>query len=117
MSSHHDNHSSTEKKPVAFTVPLILGLVAVAIIVALVSIGDPCHCNKECAEGRCSKECMEACEHGDHSKHPEAAAAGHEEAGGHGAEMKDDPTLPVVDTADDKEAAPTPEHNPAEHGH
>jgi hypothetical protein len=112
MSSHHDNHNhSTENKPVSFTVPLILGLVTVAIMVALVSIGDPCHCNKECAEN-CSTECKDAHRHPGHE-----AAAGHEAASSHEAEVQDDQSLPVIDTADDKEAAPTPEHNPAEHGH
>lgn len=70
MAHHHDDHSNhTEQKPVSFTVPLILGAITVFIIVLFVSLGDPCHHN-ECAEG-CSKECMEACAKGDHSKHPE----------------------------------------------
>ena len=71
MSHHHDDHGHghNEQKPVSFTVPLILGAITVFIIVLFVSLGDPCHHN-ECAEG-CSKECMEACAKGDHSKHPQ----------------------------------------------
>ena len=71
----HDNHNNNgngENKPVAFTAPLILGCVAVFIILLFVSLGNPCHGHgKECCEEqKCSKECMEACEKGDHSKHP-----------------------------------------------
>lgn len=71
MAHHHDDHGHghNEQKPVSFTVPLILGAVTVLIIVLLVSLGNPKH-HGECAEG-CSKECMEACAKGDHSKHPE----------------------------------------------
>jgi len=61
-SDHHDHHSD-EKKPVAFTVPLIFASVVVLIIVMLVSLGDPKHGVCECKEP-CSKECMEACEKG-----------------------------------------------------
>lgn len=70
MAHHHDDHGHghNEQKPVSFTVPLILGAVTVLIIVLLVSLGNPKH-HGECAEG-CSKECMEACAKGDHSKHP-----------------------------------------------
>lgn len=71
MSHHNDHgHGHNEAKPVSFTVPLILGAVTVLIILLFVSLGDPCHHESACAEG-CSKECMEACAKGDHSKHPE----------------------------------------------
>jgi hypothetical protein len=72
MANHHDSHhDSGTKKPVSFTVPLILGAVTVFIILLFVSLGDPCP-HKECCENNeeCSKECMEACEKGDHSMHP-----------------------------------------------
>jgi len=80
MSNHHDDHqhSSDEKKPVAFTVPLIFALSVVFVIVLLVSLGDPKH-GCECNETS-SKECMEASEKGDHSMHD---AEGHEVKGNH----------------------------------
>ncbi len=65
MGSHHDhNDHSNEKKPVSFTVPLIFGSVIVFIIILLVSIGDPSKGDCCCAEGKCSKECMDACKAG-----------------------------------------------------
>lgn len=72
MSSHHNDHGHghNESKPVAFTVPLILGAVTVLIILLFVSLGNPKHGGCECAES-CSQECKEACAKGDHSKHPE----------------------------------------------
>lgn len=68
MGSHHDHndHHSNEKKPVAFTVPLIFASVIVLVIVLFVSLGDPKHGECCCAEGECSKECMEKCEAGGH---------------------------------------------------
>jgi hypothetical protein len=71
----HDTHNNghQEKKPVAFTTPLILGAVTVFIILCFVSLGNPCHGHEGCeCKENCSKECMEACEKGDHSKHPDA---------------------------------------------
>jgi OmpA-OmpF porin, OOP family len=76
MGNHHDEHHVTEKKPVAFTVPLILSAVAVLVIVLLVSLCDPKHghghggghAQCEC-KSECSKECMEACERGEHDKY------------------------------------------------
>lgn len=66
---HHNGHS--EKKSVAFGTPLILGIVTVFIILCFVSLGNPCHGHSKCeCKENCSKECMEACEKGDHSKHP-----------------------------------------------
>ncbi len=68
MGNHHDHndHHSSEKKPVSFTVPLIFGAVIVFIIVMLVSIGDPKHGECCCKDEKCSKECMEQCEKGGH---------------------------------------------------
>jgi hypothetical protein len=68
MASHHDHndHHSNEKKPVAFTVPLIFASVIVFIIVMLVSIGDPKHGECCCKDESCSKECMEQCEKNGH---------------------------------------------------
>jgi hypothetical protein len=40
MASHHD-HPVAEHKPVAFTVPLILALVALAILFGFLSMCDP----------------------------------------------------------------------------
>ena len=79
MSNDHNNNGHKENKPVAFTAPLILGCIAVFIILCFVSIGNPCHDKEMCCEDgkECSKECMEACEKGDHSKHP--GVAGKEE--------------------------------------
>ncbi len=66
----HSEHSSNEKKPVAFTVPFILASVTVVVILLFLSLCDPKaqHGKCECKED-CSKECMEACEKGDHSMH------------------------------------------------
>ena len=101
MSSHdnHDNHSS-EPKAVSFTVPFILASVLLVIIFMVLSLCDPKkHGECECKEG-CSKECMEACEKGDHSLHP--AAAGHDE---HATEAKEEHTE-VKDTAAVETAVP-----------
>ncbi|MBL7911906.1 MAG: hypothetical protein JNJ41_12685 [Bacteroidia bacterium] len=88
MSSHdhHDNHSN-EPKAVSFTVPFILASVTLVLIFLFLSLCDPKkHGECECKED-CSKECMEACEKGDHSKHP--ATMGHEE---HNADAKSEHT-------------------------
>lgn len=77
MGNHHDSHHSNEQKPVSFTVPFILATVTLVAILLLVSLDDPGHGKCECKED-CSKECMEACEKGEHSMHPEKAAHGHE---------------------------------------
>jgi len=83
MSDHHDNHHSTEQKPVSFTVPLIMASVFLFIMVLLLSVCDPkhgCACKEDC-----SKECMEKCEKNDHSMHDEhgneikGAASTHDE--------------------------------------
>lgn len=76
----HDNHNNnghSENKPVAFTTPLILGIVAIFVILCFVSLGNPCH-NKCCEEGECKKECAEKCEKGEREgKHEEAKAEEH----------------------------------------
>jgi hypothetical protein len=98
---HHNGHS--EKKSVAFGTPLILGIVTVFVILCFVSLGNPCHHKEMCCEDgkKCSKECMEACEKGDHSKHPAdmKEANGHETTteaveteNAHAAEMPSDTT-------------------------
>lgn len=88
MGSHHDhNDHSNEKKPVSFTVPLIFASAVVLVIILLVSLGDPKHGDCCCEEGKCSKECVEACK-GEHCE-KEACCEGKEHAGhaeGHGAE-------------------------------
>lgn len=77
MANHHDHHSSEEKKPVAFTVPFILATVTLIAMLLLLSLCDPKHHGKcECTEN-CSTECMEACEKGDHSKHPPVHGVDH----------------------------------------
>lgn len=97
MSDHHNDHGhSSESKPVSFAVPLILGAITVFIILLFVSLGDSCCQESACAEG-CSKECMEACEKGDHSKHPAGMSMeechkkmeGHGEAHGECGDCKD----------------------------
>ncbi|MDZ4663803.1 MAG: hypothetical protein SGJ15_02900 [Bacteroidota bacterium] len=81
MGSHNDhNDHSNEKKPVSFTVPLIFASVIVFVIVLLVSIGDPKHGECCCEEGKCSKECMDACKSGTCEM---ACCAKSEEHGGH----------------------------------
>ncbi|MEO6301767.1 MAG: hypothetical protein ABIP51_01215 [Bacteroidia bacterium] len=110
----HDNHSN-EPKPVSFTVPFILAAVFLTIMFLFLSLCDPKkHGDCECKEG-CSKECMEACEHGDHSKHP---IIGHEE---HNADSKEEhveakdtmaveTAVPTVDDTTHKEAAHEAHH-------
>ena len=81
MGNHHDEHQVTEKKPVAFTVPLILSAVTLLAIVLLVSLCDPKHGHGHSAcecKDNCSKECMEACERGEHDKYMEEHGATHE---------------------------------------
>src|ERR1700741_4668943 len=79
MAKEHNHNGHNENKPVAFTAPLILGAITIFIILCFVSLGNPCHDKEMCCEDgkECSKECMEACEKGDHSKHP--GVAGKEE--------------------------------------
>jgi hypothetical protein len=117
MSSHdnHDNHSN-EPKAVSFTVPFILASVTLVLIFLFLSLCDPkkhgeCECKEECC-----KECMEACEKGDHSMHP--AAAGHDEhaadANEHHVESKDtmavERPVPTATDSTHKEVAPQAHH-------
>jgi hypothetical protein len=112
MGNHHDHndHHSNEKKPVAFTVPLIFASVIVLIIVLLVSIGDPEHgcC---CEKGECSKECMEKCEKDGHPADDHKAAHMDMNAG-HGHEAKTD--QPAAKEQADSTAAKS-EHNEEAH--
>ena len=105
MAHHHDDHGHghNEQKPVSFTVPLILGAVTVLIIVLLVSLGNPSHHGKcECADAaECSKECMEACEKGDHNMHP--AEMKH----GEGHDKHAEETAPVEAAKDSAAVEPT----------
>lgn len=106
-SEHHDHHSN-EKKPVAFTVPLIFGSVVILAILLLVSLGDPkpgchgdsAHCEKEGKEC-CEKPGSEGCEH--EKGHGDAHAATAEE---HAAPAVDSAAAhaPAADTA--SKAAP-----------
>ena len=41
MSSHHDDHHSTEQKPVSFTVPFFLAVAAILAVVLFLSLCDP----------------------------------------------------------------------------
>lgn len=104
MSSHNEEHH-TESKPVSFTVPFLMASALLLIIVLFLSLCDPSkeHHGKcaDCKED-CSKECMEACERGDHSMHPAAAAESKEEKGVESNEAKN--TEGVADTS--KSAAP-----------
>lgn len=75
----HSEHSPSEKKPVAFTVPFILASVTVVVILLFLSLCDPKphHAGKcECKEN-CSKECMEACERGEGPNSHHEMKAGH----------------------------------------
>lgn len=103
MSHDHHNHGHSEKKSVAFGTPMILGAITVFIILCFVSLGNPSHGHSKCeCKEDCSKECMEACEKGDHGKHPDAkgheeghATAAHEE---HAAETVATETTAVADS-------------------
>jgi hypothetical protein len=110
----HDNHNNnghSEPKKVSFGTPMLLGAITVFIILCFVSLGNPCHHEEMCCEDgkKCSKECMEACEKGDHSKHP--AEAGHEE--GHAAATHEEHATetPATETAaaDSTKAEPAKE--------
>jgi len=83
--SHHNDHHSEEKKPVSFTVPLILGLVTLTAILSLVSLGDPCHCKEACASECCAAEGHEKSGSAHHGEEAPASAekAAPAEHGGH----------------------------------
>ena len=115
MSHDNHHHGHQENKPVAFTTPLILGVVTVFIILCFVSLGNPCHGHSKCeCKEECSKECMEACEKGDHSKHPvdakeanshETTTAAVETENAHAAELPADTTKKSVTEEPAKEEA------------
>lgn len=82
MSSHNEENHNSESKPISFTVPFLMACSLLIIIIMFLSLCDPKHghqANCECKED-CSKECMEACEKGDHSMHPAATEAKAEES-------------------------------------
>jgi len=96
MGNHHDNNHSNEKKPVSFAVPFYMAVSTLVVIFLLVSLGDPCKetccaggghgTEAKCENGQaCTKDCAEACEKGDHSKHPATEAAGAEKKEEHAA--------------------------------
>jgi hypothetical protein len=120
MANHHDTHNpGNEKKPVSFTVPLILGSVTVFIILLFVSLGDPGHGHQTCeCKENCSTECMEACEQGDHSKHPADMKHVDGDAHGHGATEHHENAAPATEGGEHGAAADTTkkeEHHEAEH--
>jgi len=90
MSGHsHDDHSSTEQKPVSFTVPFFLAVAVILGVVMFLSLCDPKahHAGAE-AHGHegAAKE----------ASHHNAAAAEHHEAAAANTVEKD--TLPVETT-------------------
>ena len=75
MSEHHNDHHSTEQKPVSFTVPFILACVTLLILVSFLSLCDP----KKGHHGECEKECTEECaKDGKSCKHDMNAHKGEE---------------------------------------
>ncbi len=95
MSSHHDHddHHSTEPKPVAFRTPLILGLVTILAIVLLVSTCDKKHgC---CEDGeKCGTEQTHGSAHGEH----DATATEHSNVEGHEHDVVTEETAAVADS-------------------
>jgi hypothetical protein len=120
MANHHDSHhDSGTKKPVSFTVPLILGAETVFIILLFVSLGDPCP-HKECCENneQCSKECMESCEKGDHSKHPSNMKHGEgHEAAAPGTDSHEHSTEAAIPGNDSTHAEPAHSEEKHEEAH
>jgi len=115
MSDHHDNHHSTEQKPVSFTVPLIMASVLLFIIVLLLSVCDPKHGKCACKED-CSKECMEKCEKDDHSMHDEHGNEMKGTAGAH-EEHATEPREEVKDSTAASEHAMPKDSTTEHHGH
>ena len=78
MSGHHDTHHVNENKPVAFTVPLILGIVTLIITLLFLSLCDPSHANHN-AEGH--GHGAAASHGGDHDKnnHSSSHSSSHEQ--------------------------------------
>lgn len=107
MSGSQDTHHSTEQKPVAFTVPLILASVLVLIIVLFLSLCDPKpHHHGEGGHGdEHNAVGTEATHH-----HDAAAPADQHEAAAASVEVK-------KDSANVETAAPEAEHAHGEEGH
>jgi hypothetical protein len=115
MAHDHNDNGHKENKPVAFITPLICGLVAVFIILAFTSLGNPCPHKEECCTGKeCSKECMEKCEKGDHKECNEgmedhhATEAKHEE---HAAESTAAETPALADSTAKEEPVKEEAHH------
>lgn len=97
MSGSHDTHHSSEQKPVAFTVPLILASVLILIIVLFLSLCDPKpHHHGEAAHGD-HAAAIEATHH-----HDAAAPAEH-----HDAAMATEPVGATVEAKNDSTSAKT----------
>ncbi len=100
MSSHHDDHHSTEQKPVAFTVPFILAAVTLLAVVLFLSLCDPKpHHGGEAGEHGHEGAATEA------AHHEAAASEHHEEA----AKMEKTDTMTVESTV--PSAEPAKEHH------
>ncbi len=100
MSSHHDDHHSTEQKPVAFTVPFILAAVTLLAVVLFLSLCDPKpHHGGEAGEHGHEGAATEA------THHEAAATEHHEEA----AKMEKTDTMTVESTV--PSAEPAKEHH------
>ncbi len=97
MSSHdhHDDHHSSEPKPVAFRTPMILGLVTMLAIILLVSTCDKKHgC---CEEGKCEASCE--AKHSGHDEHHDAAATTeHSNVEGHEHDVVTEEAAAVADS-------------------
>jgi hypothetical protein len=115
MAHDHNHNGHKENKPVAFMTPLICGLVAVFIILAFTSLGNPCHHKEQCCTGKeCSKECMEKCEKGDHKECNEGMEEGHEVGAKHeehAAESTAAETPAVADSTKKEEPAKEEAHH------
>jgi hypothetical protein len=76
-SSHNDDHHSSEQKPVAFTVPLILASVLIFIIILFLSLCDPKphHAGEEAHHDQTEAAHHDAAAHEDHDAAPAAEPA------------------------------------------
>lgn len=75
MAHHNDHGHSTEQKPVSFMIPMLLGLIVVAVLIFLATLSDSSHSNCDCSDpAACSTECMKACESGHHEGHEAKAS-------------------------------------------
>ena len=77
MSAHHDNHQhSTEPKKVAFSTPLILGLVTLLVILLSLSTCDKKH---KCCEDETKCEKTETKHGEEHNNDAHASDSAHKE--------------------------------------